>query len=265
MNHLLRSTLIVLFLCTCGQTAFETTRALTPRTPAFDPMSPAALFWLSNPATLSFATPTVTAAYARPFGLAELESGIAGVNLQRHSLAIAVGLTTLGRSNFYRESDLNLAAARRFGPSLSVGATLHYLDLRFGPRFSPWQFVAADLGLWYESPRGTGIGLSRSDQIILQPASRSAIEPVTRFSLSYRYSPPLGLRLGAEYRDRWVFAAGETLLIAERLHLHADLLTAPLRIVVGARLRTPAGFFDLTHRNHPDLGGDLIVEWGTVF
>jgi len=91
------------------------------------------------------------------------------------------------------------------------------------------------------------------------------IRPAVRAALGFRPSPALALRAGAEFRDRWVFALGETVLVAEQLHLSADLLTDPLRLSVGMRLHVGGYFIDVIHRDHPELGGDQLFGIGRRF
>jgi len=262
---MVRALVALALLVTPVRAAFETSRSVAPSSAAYDPLAPCALFWLANPATLSLARNGFTSAYARPFHLRDLETGIATANSSRRNLSLAVGVVTLGHPSLYSETDFALASSLRIHRALSAGATLHYLDLRFGNRFSPWRAAAVDFGTWYEFSRGIGTGISVGDLMLIRPSRRTILDPVFRAALSYRYSPPLGLRAAVEYRTRWVVTLGETLLVTDNLHLHADLLTAPLRVRAGIRLRLGRLYLDYTHRDHPDLGGDDLFLLGVNF
>jgi hypothetical protein len=91
---------------------------------------------------------------------------------------------------------------------------------------------------------------------------RTAMPARYRWAITYRYSPRLVIRTGAEYRGEWEFALGETLLIHRFLHVRAELLLPHFRLLTGVRLSLGDFFVDLFHRDHPDLGGDQIVAVG---
>jgi hypothetical protein len=197
--------------------------------------------------------------------LSELEAGYAGAVLHVAPISLGLALTSLGRSGLYRESDLSASVSYRWRRPVSLAVSVHYLDLRFGSRFAPIRSAAVDFGVWYERQDAIGIGICAGDLFAARPDSREMLEPMWRASMSYRYSPPLGLRAGVEYSDRWAFTFGETMLVADHLHLHADLCTAPLRLLLGARVTAERLSFDYTYRDHPDLGGDHIVSLASDF
>jgi hypothetical protein len=258
---------VFLFLVVSGtaEGAFEASRSITPSVATYDPLAPRGLFWLANPATLSLSRRRAMAGYARPFRLEALEAAYAGVILHRAPLSIGIALSSLGQASLYRESDLSASLSYRPARPLSLAASVHYLDLRFGERFSPIRSAAFHLGVWFERKDAVGFGVSAGDLFAVKVNEHEVLMPVWRAALSYRYSPPLGLRAGAEYRDRWVFTLGETLLVSDHLHLHADLCTAPVRLLLGGQLTFQRLFFDYTYRDHPDLGGDHTVSLGSNF
>lgn len=245
--------------------AFELSRSIVPAVPTFDPLAPRALTWLSNPATLTLSGRLAGAGFARPFGLAALDMLYGEVIVPRSRSVFALGLTTLGQSELYRESDLSLGVAMRLSGSFSLGLTAHYLALNFGRGFAPLTTAAFGTGIWYQRPTGLAFGLSIADVAVPLDDARELLQPAIRAALGYRHSPSLALRAGAEHRDRWVFALGETVLVADQVHLKADLLTDPIRLSVGMRLHVGGYFIDFTYRDHPDLGGDQMIGLGRRF
>lgn len=248
-----------------AQAAFEVSRSGVPGVPTYDPLAPRALFWLANPATLASSHGFAETGFTRPFGLAELDLLYGEVIVPRAHSVYALALTTMGQSELYRESDLALGVALRFSAGLSAGVAAHYLALSFGRDFTPLTTAAFGGGIWYSGPSRVSIGLSIADLALRPPGARPLIQPAVQAALAYRHSPTLALRAGAEHRDRWVFAIGETVLVADQVHLRADLLTDPVRLSVGMRLHLGGYFIDLTFRDHPDLGNDQMIALGWRF
>jgi hypothetical protein len=255
--------LVSLFCTPSARGAFETTRAIVTAAPTYDPLSPSLLFWYVNPATLVQAESHVCIAHGRPFGLRELDLAAAGWVYRRSRLAFALGLTSLGSSALYRESDLSVSATYSAGSAVSTGLTAHWLDLRFGTRFAAQRFGALDAGLWVALPGGSGIGISIADLGAAHVGGRQALSPRYRMCGYYRYSPRLALRAGVEHAATWTLALGESLRIARTLCLSAEVVSDPLRLVARARFALDPLYIELTFRDHPDLGGDhlLVVGW----
>jgi hypothetical protein len=257
---------IALGLCValCAQSAgaaLVSSRAVSPRSPAFDPLAPAFLHWFANPATIMLRPSAMTLGHARPYNLTELQTNLVGMVGHYSHIGVALGLTTLG-SDTYRESDGALTLGVRLGRAMSVAATAHMVELRFGDRFSAQQFPLGDVGVWLQLPDGSGLGLAASDLGAPELGGRPALESRYRAALVYRHSPGLALRAGAEFRGHWELALGETLLIGRALHLHAELQSEPLRLTVGARLAVGHLWVDFIYRDHPELGGDQAVGIG---
>jgi len=247
------------------QSAFELSRSIVPAVPTFDPLAPRALTWLSNPATLMLAGRWAGAGFARPFGLAELDLMYGEFTMARRRTAFALGFTTLGNSELYREMDLALGSAIRLSGSISAGLTAHYMALQFGRNFAPVGTTALSAGLWYQRPAGLAFGMSVADAAHAPAGARRLIRPALQAAVAYRHSPAVALRAGVEHRDRWVVALGETVLLADPVHLNADLLTDPLRLSVGLRLNAGGYLIDFVYRDHPDLGGDQLIGIGRRF
>jgi hypothetical protein len=243
--------------------AFETTRAMVSAAPTIDPLSPSVLFWHVNPAALVQTRSLVCVAHGRPFGLKELDLNAVGFVHRRSRLTLAMGVVSLGSSALYRESDLSASATYGSGRTVSAGVTLHLLDLRFGQRFSGQRFGALDAGLWLAVPGGSGVGASVADWGAPNIGGRAAVQPRYRVCAYYRYSPRLALRAGLERASAWTLALGETVRIAHTLHLGAEVVSDPLRLVARARFSLDPIYVEFTFRDHPDLGGDhlLVVGW----
>jgi hypothetical protein len=240
--------------------AFEASRSIAPAVPSVDLLAPRTLAWLANPAVLGRYGRQAGAGFARPYGLPELDMLYLDLVVPRRRTAFALGLSSLGQFEYYRESDLSVAFAARFSRALSLGAAAHLLALEFGRNFGKPVRAAVDFGFWHELSGRLAWGLSAADLGARRLEQSELVRPVVRAAAAWRHSPGLGLRAGVEHRDRWVFALGETVLLGEEAHLRADLLTAPVRLSVGIRLRVAAWLFDLTYRDHPELGGDPILE-----
>ena len=75
--------------------------------------------------------------------------------------------------------------------------------------------------------------------------------------------PSVGWRAGLERAAAWMLALGETARIAHTLHLGAEVVSDPLRLVARARFSLDPMYIEFTFRDHPDLGGDhlLVVGW----
>jgi hypothetical protein len=258
----MRGLVAVVCVMLCAQSvgaALVSSRAVSPRSPAFDPLAPTFLYWHANPATIMLRPSTLALGHARPYNLSELQANLAGTVVHVSAFGVALGLTTLG-SDTYRESDATATLGLRLGRALSVAATAHQVELRFGDRFAAQRFPLADVGVWLQTPDGSGLGLSACDLGAPEIGDRPALDARYRAALVYRHSPGLALRAGAEFRGHWGFAFGETLLIGRALHLHAELQSRPLRLTVGTRLTLGHLWVDFIYRDHPELGGDQA--WG---
>jgi hypothetical protein len=262
----LRWALVVLLLVPAhAQGAFEASRTVAPGAASVDLLTPRMLAWLANPATLAWHGRRVGAGFARPYGVPELDMAYVDVVLPGRRRVLAFGVSSLGQFDFYRETDLSAGVAVRLRRTLSLGAVLHLLALEFGRDFGKPVHAALDLGVWHDASARLAWGLSAADLGARTLGASELVRPVVRAALAWRHSPGLGLRAGAEHRDRWVFALGETVLLADQAHLRADLATAPVRLSVGLRLRLSEWQLDFIYRDHAELGGDPVIELGRRF
>lgn len=245
--------------------AFEASRSVAPGGPSIDLLTPRTLAWLANPASLSWYGRQAGAGFARPYGVPELDMVYVDLVLPGRRRVLALGVSTLGQFDYYRETDVSAAVAARLRPALSLGAAAHLLAFEFGRDLGRPVRAAFDFGLWHDVSGRLAWGLSAADLGARTAGTSELVRPAVRAAVAWRHSPGLGLRAGAERRDRWVFALGETVLLSEQAHLRADLLTAPVRLSVGVRLRVSGWQIDFVYRDHAELGGDPVVEIGRRF
>jgi len=257
----IRVVILIVFMQPAAFAAMEASRSLTSGTITIDPMTPTLLFWHGHPATIVVRAPEIVFSQARPYHLDAMELQSAGFVFHRSSLAFAVAVTSLGKASTYRESDVSVTLGRRVGPWLCMAASVHMIQLEFGSTYKTQRFALADVGLVGTSGRFE-FGASMTDLGAPSVNGRITMPSRYRAAVSYRYSPRLVLRTGAEYRGHWEIGIGETMLIQRNFHLRAELHAPPLRLLAGIRLTLGEFFFDLVHRDHPDLGGDQIFAIG---
>lgn len=257
----IRVAILIILMHPAAMAAMEASRSLTSGTMTIDPMTPTLLFWHGHPATIVVRPPEIVFSQARAYHLDAMESQSAGLVFHRSSLAIAIAVTSLGRASIYRESDVSLTLGRRVRPWLCIAASIHMIQLQFGSTYRTQRFALADVGLVGTSGR-LEFGASMTDMGAPSVNGRITMPRRYRAAVSYRYSPRLVLRTGAEYRGHWEIGIGETLLIQHSLHLRAELHAPPLRLLAGFRLTLGDFFVDLIHRDHPELGSDQILAIG---
>jgi len=253
--------IFIVFMQPAAYAAMEASRSLTSGTMTIDPMTPTLLFWHGHPATIVVRAPGIVFSQARPYHLNAMESQSAGLVFHRASLAFAIAVTSLGQANTYRESDVSVTLGRRVRPWLCMAASIHMIQLQFGSTYRTQRFALADVGLVGTSGR-LEFGASMTDMGAPSVNGRLTMPRRYRAAVSYRYSPRLVLRTGAEYRGHWEIGIGETLLIQHSFHLRAELHSPPLRLLAGIRLTLGEFYVDMVYRDHPDLGSDQILALG---
>jgi len=224
----------------------------------FDPLRPAWQFWRRNPARLLDVPSRILSAAAQPFGLPDLSLYTVGVSLRMGSLGLATGVTSMGTSTLYRESDITFAGAWSPLQWLAFGVGTRLARLDFGGAYKPLPLTSWDVGIRIRISSQWSMDVSKTDLGSATIYGRSMVEPQTHMSLSWQYSNDLTLRAGGtDATGHWT--AGQSLRVSPAWVISADLVTSPLRLRVGSLLSMGALTLDLVYRDDPQLGGDVAA------
>jgi hypothetical protein len=247
-------TWLVLLAAAHAHSAFETIRDISSPA-AFDPIIPGLHYWHALPERLIDARSRLHFAAAQPYGLTALRTVAADVTLHPGGFGFGWSCTALGQSSYYSELLISSAVAVRLVNFLALGAGVQYGSVQFGQRF----------GGLYEFAGSAGLRVAAGKRFSVDVAARSPVGgsghalAVPGFVCGFicNYSTQASLRISFDSPLGWSF--GETVKLGSNLAFGADLLTSPLRLRVNALLhRGPFGFSFL-YRDHPELGGDLVV------
>jgi len=241
----------------------------------------AALFW--NPAGMRLLSGgEVVAEVARPFGLRNLDQMACAVVQPTLLGSFGVGVTTLGRSDYYVEKSLRLAFARELHDRFLVGASVALLGLDIRPTYGADWGPSIDLGLLYRT----------TDRIRLGATLRHAngpsigaigIEPGRAGRLGIAFDVERGILLAADLAFEEGFPArlhvGQELRVHEMLALRAGIAATvgdpesgysrmPMTYSLGFGARVDRVRLDYAFVDHPSLGGTqrlgLVLRYGSV-
>jgi hypothetical protein len=248
----------LLLHCGSALAAFEVSRSVLSESVGFDPLRPAWQFWRSNPARLLDTPSRILTAVAQPYGLSNLSLYTVAVSLRMGPVGLGAGVTSMGTSALYQESDITVAGAWSPTPWLAIGVGTRLARIDFGGAYNPLSFTSWDAGMRIRISRQWSVDLSRTD--LGSPAiyGRAIVEAQTHVALGWQYSNDLTLRAGSTgTMGQWT--AGESLRVSPAWVISADLVTSPLRLRVGSLISIGALAVDLVYRDDPQLGGDVAA------
>jgi len=194
--------------------------------------------------------------YSKPFGLSELEEislyGKARVN----RWGFGIGIARAGQSSLYQETAVNLAAAFRVRPELSVGAAVKHVGTEFGD--NTMAFAGSSMAF--------SIAASPVPSILLGATARNLVtddlydgetnEPIGELSVAW--SAPPDVSIGAiwtkQRRGDSRFGLGQMIRLHRSFDFLAGLRFDPVRFSLGGELSLHSASLVYCYQGHPDLG-----------
>ncbi len=218
--------------------------------------------FFTNPAGLGF-TKGLSAGllWTNWWGLKELQQIALSATYRRNSHGIGFHLTNFGDSDLYTETLFNLSYGRQILPRVALGGGIDYLYVSVGEEFGANYTLGFDLGALLKPTEEltigiTGKGLNRMDigGDKLSPSLLLGIEvsPTSWYRLF--------VALEKEESKQGYFKTGQDIILKDIVHIRTGLLGEPASFVAGIGIEYRNAEFSITYMNHPDLGGNAVVE-----
>lgn len=257
----------ILFSSEIARSAFElqplSTRALALGLSRFAP-TPTCLF--SQPALLTKTPRSFQADYFRLYDLAELSQGVVAANLPRGDFAFGLGVSSFGRSDYYRENQVAFGVARRVN-NFSLGAGAKFWQVALPAPYSSPTGIAADLGLTYDLSTLGRFGSSLGNLSLV--ASDDHLYPPVEIALGF--SSTIANQFFVTLSGQWDDETKTSLRFGQEYHVNSNLtlrfgfLTDPARFTLGLGVGKGKLHIDYGFLSHPVFSGShsvgVGVEW----
>ena len=198
-----------------------------------------ALFW--NPAGMRLlAGGELMSEVARPFGLRNLDQLAFSIVQPTVIGSFGIGVTTLGKANYYTERTLRLAAAREVHERLLLGASIAFLGIDIRPTYGADWEPSLDAGLLYRAT--DRIRLGAVGRHLNRPSiGDAAVEPGRAGRVGIAFDVEKGILLAADLSFEEDFPA--RLHIGQEVRVHKLLV---LRAGIAASVGNPQPGYSTT-------------------
>lgn len=227
---------------------------------------PEALAW--NPAGIGFAlVPALRSTASRPFGLTDLEQHVFTCLWPWRGWSLGGGYSSMGRTDYYRESVLTVGLAHRWGREVAVALTVKALALDLRPTYGADWGCDMGAGLGWRPRPGLRFGLAGDNLRRSGIGRRTQVRPPRTWRVGIARQFDAGAWLAVDLvakSDRPLdLRLGQEITLAGRLALRAGVRTAvtrgwpavPTRYSLGGGVKLWRLRVDYAFVSHPQLGG----------
>lgn len=208
--------------------------------------------------------------YARLYGIQEL--GLAGVasSFPVGQGTFGIAVSSLGKSEYYRENVVAIGYARRFANQLFFGLASKIWQVALPEPYSAPKGLALDLGGLIQANGIYHFGVAISNLLIVEDRGQDIFAPV---ELSWAGRARIGERLSVTSDLAWDKISqmhlrfGQEYQVSSNLFFQFGLLTDPARFSLGAGVKSKVPvlsgaswlLISYAYLSHPILGGTQSV------
>jgi hypothetical protein len=225
--------------------------------------------FLANPGALGFFQHKgIQAGLARLYNLDELTQAEMAAAFPLGRFCLGGAWSSLGKEDYYQESQFNLACAYSLTHDLSLGLSAKLMHVSFSSQYSSLSAYSLDIGSVWKANGKLQLGLAARN--LNRPRLVEGADDIpTNFCLGLAVFPFKEVTLLADvsYEERYKeqLHLGQEIMLVENLPLRFGIETAPARYALGAGFEFGRFVFDYAYVSHSVLGDTHKISFACMW